>query len=242
MPGFSENPFASPSASSSSFAATETGTRTGPPWERDRPSVKSYIDTVKQMYTATTFLFSDMRREGGIGAPLGFALVGGMIGGIVAGAFQVALQSLGMMGQAGLPGGGNAGAAIGGGVIGLVCVVAILPFAIALGLFINAGIVHLMLMLLGGAKYPFETTFRTIAYSAGSASLWGMVPLCGPYINAIVQLVFCVMGLSKMQEISGGKAAAAVLLPFFICCGVVVFAVVAIIGLAAAGAAGGRGL
>ncbi len=236
MPGFSENPFASPSSSAAFGPAPVTAQRAGPPWERDGASMTSFIETVKQLYGSTAVLFSDMRREGGIGMPIGFAIVGGMIGGVISAIFQSALQ--GVVGNLAVPGGANFGPAVGGSIMGIVCTVVILPFAIVLGLFINAGLIHLALMVLGGANHPFETTFRTISYSAGGSSLLSAIPLCGGLLNLVAQLVFEIIGLSKSQEISGGKAAAAVLIPFFVCCGVVALAVIAFItlGVAAAGA------
>ena len=91
MPGFSENPFASPSSSAAFGPAPVTAQRAGPPWERDGASMTSFIETVKQLYGSTAVLFSDMRREGGIGMPIGFAIVGGMIGGVISAIFQSAL-------------------------------------------------------------------------------------------------------------------------------------------------------
>jgi hypothetical protein len=119
-----------------------------------------------------------------------------------------------------------------GGVIGAV-------MGAAIGPFVSAGICHLMLMMLGGANYGYETTYRAVAYVAGTINLLLLLP-CGPFIAlvaTITGIVYQIIAISRMQEISGGKASAAVLLPAVICCacGVGVFLVV----MSAVGAAGG---
>ena len=89
-------------------------------------------------------------------------------------------------------------------------------------------------MICGGAKQPFETTFRTYCYVQGSAGVLQIVPVCGALVSGIWALVCLCIGLSKTQEISVGKAVLAVFLPMIVCCAgfAVVFA--AIFGMAAA--------
>ena len=57
------------------------------------------------------------------------------------------------------------------------CIVIILPVLTVLSLFINAGITHVMLLLLNGARHGFETTMRVAAYAHGSAALLNLIPL-----------------------------------------------------------------
>jgi hypothetical protein len=132
-------------------------------------------------------------------------------------------------------GGSGFGPYAGGGLItGLVvgaCVV-------ILGLFIWSGLVHLVLMLLGGATFGYEATLRTIAYAQGSAAPLGVIPFCGGLISGLWGLVAAVIGLAEMQEISIGKSAAAILIPVIVCCFVAFLAFsaafLAMLGLAAA--------
>ena len=93
-----------------------------------------------------------------------------------------------------------------------------LPVFAAIGMFLWAGVVHLCLMLLGGAKQGYEATFRALAYSYGATSLFQVVPFCGGFISIIWSLVAQIIGLKELHETGGGRAAAAVFLPLVLCC------------------------
>ena len=120
----------------------------------------------------------------------------------------------------------------------LIAFAIFMPALIALGSFVGAGILHLSLMICGGAKQPFETTFRTYCYVHGSAGILQVVPMCGAMVSGIWALVCLCIGLSKTHEISVGKAVLAVLLPTIVCCGgfFLVFVAIFSTAMAAAGA------
>src|SRR6185503_1307092 len=107
--------------------------------------------------------FSVMRREGGLGDPIIFALIGGAIGGTLAGIYNTLLQ-LGLFTLMRNMGGANPPPQLAAQT--WVQVVIQLPLALAggtifmlIGSFITAGLYHLFLIMLGGARYPFETTY-----------------------------------------------------------------------------------
>jgi hypothetical protein len=215
------NPYASPTTSEGPRFQPSAAPRSGPAWERDGASFRSFFATIRDGFAPVPF-FRDMRRQGGIAQPMLFAVLGGTLGTLVAMAYQLALQGamVGLM-QAG--GGGAPGAPdasffavllIGSVVCGLV----IAPLAILIGTLINAAIVHLLLWMLGGANFPFETTYRVVAYCTGVTSMLLVVPLCGQYASAIVQIIWVIIGLCYAHETSGGKATAAVLIPVAVCC------------------------
>jgi hypothetical protein len=52
-------------------------------------------------------------------------------------------------------------------------------------LFIGSAIVHLCLMIVGGANQSFETTFRVLAFSQGSTGPLQMIPICGGLISGV---------------------------------------------------------
>lgn len=213
--------------------------RDGPPWERDGASFGSFFETAKEAFTATPLLFSEMRREGGLGAPLFYGLAGGTAGALVGLLMQTGMQFLIMAigGANGMGAGPGAAAPVFGAAFTLVFGVIVIPIGMLLNMFIFSGLFHLMLMMLGAARYPFETTFRVVAYSLGSSSLLGLIPICGQVISGIVNLVFVGIGLSHAHEISGLKAAAAVVLPIVLCCGgAVALYVIVIIAAWVAGA------
>ncbi|HVX60483.1 MAG TPA: YIP1 family protein [Pirellulales bacterium] len=242
-PVASDNPYASPTSAplppaGEYYDRFPASRRTGPPWERDGASFASFFETAKEAFTATPLFFSEMRREGGLGAPLFYGLAGGSAGALVGLLMQSGMQML-LVGLGGANGMGGPPGVLGpavGAVFTLVFGVILIPIGMIFNMFILSGMFHLMLMMLGAARYPFETTFRVVAYSLGSSSLLGLIPICGQAINGIVNLVFVGIGLSHAHEISGLKATAAVLLPMVICCGAAVGLYILVMAMVVAGA------
>jgi hypothetical protein len=113
-----------------------------------------------------------------------------------------------------------------------------MPVLLTIGAFLTSGLVHLSLMICGGAKQPFETTFRTYCYANGAAAVLQVIPICGAYITGLWGLVCLCIGISKTHEISGGRAVLGVLLPIIVCCGSV-FVLAMVFGFTAAMAAKG---
>lgn len=159
-----------------------------------------------------------MRREGGLTDPLFFALIGVCAGTIASTLFQIALASVPGVGS----GSNNLLAMFGWGVV--IGFLILTPLFMVAGLFIGSGIVHLCLMLFGGATKPFETTFRVVCFSCGAAYLFSIIPFCGGYITPVYNIVLQCIGISRAHETTMGKAVLAVLLPLIVCCGI--FAVV----------------
>jgi len=86
------------------------------------------------------------------------------------------------------------------------------PLLAIVGVFVNSLIVHAGLMIVGGARQPLESTFRTLAYASSSAQLFAIVPLCGGMVAGVWSLVVSIIGLAKVHDISYGKSAVGVLL------------------------------
>jgi hypothetical protein len=91
------------------------------------------------------------------------------------------------------------------------------PFIIPLAILLVSGLVHLCLLLLGGASGGYKATVKAECYAYAPAIL-GIVPLCGSVAAAIWTIVVLVIGLTVVHRISTGKAIAAVLIPFALCC------------------------
>ena len=98
------------------------------------------------------------------------------------------------------------------GAAGLGMKLIVGPFFVAIGLFLLSGIIHLALMILGGAARGFEATFRVACYSE-AAALLNIIPVCGGVIGPIVMIVLMIIGISEAHGTTRGRAAAAVLLP-----------------------------
>ncbi len=190
--------------------------RGGLPWEhrQERGFFNAFIETLTMVLTRPAEAFTVMRRNGGLGEPLIYALIGGCIGGIVSFLFSLGFQSLGLFADRHHNGlGAMVGVGIGSAMIIL------LPVFIVIGLFIGSAIVHLCLMIVGGANQSFETTFRVLAFSHGSTGPLQIIPLCGGLISGVWAIVCTCIGLARAHETDTGRAVLAVFLPLIVCCG-----------------------
>src|SRR5438034_7377404 len=190
--------------------------RSGLPWDdrQQKGFFSAFIETLQMVLTRPAEAFTVMKREGGFGEPLIYGVVGGSVGAIVAFLFSLLFHSFGMFAGQRNPLGAMAG--MGNGSIGLIVLV---PLAIVIVLFIGAGIVHLCLMIVGGANQPFETTFRVLAFTQGSTGVLQLIPVCGGVIAAVWGIVVNCIGLARAHETDTGRAVPAVLLPLLLCCG-----------------------
>jgi hypothetical protein len=195
---------------------TTVAGRTGLPWEhrQERGFFNAFIETLTMVLTRPAEAFSVMKREGGLGEPLIYALIGGCVGGIVAFLFQLGFQSIGLFADQ-----HNALGAMAGIGIGSVAIIILMPLFMVIGLFIVSAILHLCLMIVGGANQPFETTFRVVAFTHGSTGPLQVVPICGGAIAFFWALVCDCIGLARAHETDTGRAVLAVLLPVIVCCG-----------------------
>lgn len=112
---------------------------------------------------------------------------------------------------------------------GLAVKAILTPFMLMIGLFLCSGIIHLLLLIVRGAKNGFEATFRVVSYCSG-ANLFLLLPLCGAFLSAIWTLVLVVIGLREAHDTSGGKAAFVVLFPLIMCCAFVVLFSLLVLG------------
>ena len=188
----------------------------GLPWEHRSQLgfFKAYFDTVVIVLTKPGEAFALMKKEGDLMGPLLFALIGGSAGMIVSILFQIAFSAFGIMQDQ------NALANIFGMGMGLVFFIILVPALVGMGMFVASGVLHLCLMIVGGAKKPFETTFRVVCFSSGSTYLLSIIPFCGGMITGVWNIVLEIIGLARSHEIDTGKAVLAVLLPMIVCCGI----------------------
>jgi hypothetical protein len=190
--------------------------RSGLPWDHreQRGFFNAFVETLVMVLTRPGEAFTAMKREGGLGEPLIYALIGGCVGGVVSFLFSLGLQSIGFFADR-----HNTFAAMAGMGIGSIVFVVLIPLVIVIGLFIGSAIVHLCLMIVGGANQSFETTFRVLAFTHGSTGPLQMVPVCGGVIAGVWALVCNCIGLARAHETDTGRAVFAVFLPLIVCCG-----------------------
>ncbi|WP_027183994.1 YIP1 family protein [Desulfovibrio inopinatus] len=90
----------------------------------------------------------------------------------------------------------------------------LIPFMFALAAYIDAGLIHLLLMLFRGAKRSFAHTFRTICYS-GAPLIILAIPVAGQYLSPLVMvwsMSLQAIGLQRVHGIASTQALAAVLI------------------------------
>ena len=193
-----------------------SGPRGGLPWDhrQERGFFNAFIETLVMVLTKPSEAFTAMKREGGFGEPLIYAIIGGWVGGIISFLFSLGLHSVGFFADR-----HNALTAMAGMGIRSAAIVILLPVLIVICLFIGSAVVHLCLMIVGGANQSFETTFRVLAFSQGSTGPLQIIPICGGLIAGVWALVCNCIGLARAHETDTGRAVLAVFLPLIVCCG-----------------------
>jgi hypothetical protein len=204
-----------PRAIAPTAGSTSSAPRSGLPWDERHTKgfFSAFIETLQMVLTRPGEAFTAMRREGGLGEPLIYVLIGGTFGTVVGLFYRLALQSV-------FTGFGRTNVLshmLGGAALILVMIVS--PLFVAIGTFIVSGILHLCLMIVGGAKQSFETTFRVVCFTGGSVNPLQLIPICGGLIAFVWGLVLYCIGLARSHEIETGRAVMAVLLPLVVCCG-----------------------
>ncbi len=194
----------------------------GTPWDRrgQLGVVPAIFDTIRAVLLTPTEFFRTMPRLGGIGGPLGYGVIVGSLGLLIATMYNFLVTTLFGSAFRGLDDGPLAKIApyLEGGV-GVVSQVVFGPIWLLIGIFVSAGIYHVALMILGQAKEGFEATLRVVCYSQSTAILQ-LVPFCGGPVMAVWMIVSNIIGLAEAHRIGRGSAAIAVLAPIvlFCCC------------------------
>jgi hypothetical protein len=207
---------AAPPAQISATAGLETpAPRSGLPWDERQTKglLNAFIETLQMVLSKPVDAFTAMKREGGLGEPLLYAVIGGTFGGVFAVTYNFALRSFTSVGDT-----HGAVAHLFGG-IGWIFLLILTPLFVAIGMFVVSAILHVCLMIVGGAKQSFETTFRVVCFAEGSASPLLVIPFCGGLIVGIWKIVLYCIGLTHAHETDTGRVVIAVLLPLIICCG-----------------------
>lgn len=89
------------------------------------------------------------------------------------------------------------------------------PLWLLASLFLAVAVVHLFLLVFGGAHRGFATTLRVFCLAYGP-QLFVIVPVAGSVIGGVWMTALAIVGLKHAHGTSGGRAAAAVLLPLVV--------------------------
>ena len=194
----------------------------GTPWERRDAIgfVAALVETTQGVLLRPAEFFEQMPVTGGIGGPLLYAVILGYLGLVAATLYNLVFRSIvgssldafrGRMGEF------QQFAHYLEGGVGAVAQLVTGPVWIVIGVFVAAGILHLLLMVVGAAPRDFEGTFRVVAYSQ-AVSVMGLLPFCGSFIGFVWWVVIVVQGFRVVHRTSTAQALTAVLLPIFLCC------------------------
>ena len=185
--------------------------------------VGSFVDVVRRVVLQPARFFAELPRRGSLLNPLLFALICTEIAAILGGVLHLA-----GVGGAFVAGYGTQVPAKEslGGFIGSVVLA---PIGGIIGVFVVAGIAHLLVRLVVGARNGgFGATFRVASY-ASVTSLVSWIPVIGGLLG-LYGIYLAVVGIREMHGTTTGKALVVVLFPFL------VVLVLALLGLLVAGA------
>lgn len=173
--------------------------------------VSSFVWTVRSLVTAPAAFFRGMPRNAGLKNPLAFAVICSLVAAAPA-ALLVLLFGL----LAGLS--GDAASAV-GAFVGAVGVLLLYPIATVVGLFVGAGIYHLLVvLLLRTSQTGFGSTFRVAAYGSfpNALGFLAFIPILGILAGlaiAVYSIILYVLGIREAHATTTGRAALVVLAP-----------------------------
>lgn len=103
------------------------------------------------------------------------------------------------------------------------------PILAAICVFMGSCICHLGLMVVGGPRRDFLSTFRAICYCTGP-QLFQIVPFAGALVAFVWQIILQIVGLKVVHRTSYGRSTLAIFLPTIICCGGIVMILLVVAG------------
>jgi hypothetical protein len=86
------------------------------------------------------------------------------------------------------------------------------PVSLLVALVVSSVVVHVVLVLVKGARHPIATTARVLCF-AYSPMLFVVVPVLGGVIGGVWTIVLTIVGLSEAHRTDRWRAALAVFLP-----------------------------
>jgi hypothetical protein len=176
--------------------------------------VQSFINAVRGVVTAPVGFFRGIRRQGDFVNPLIFAIICYEVSAILGGLLSLVGVSMGDTRS----------------FVSFLIGIILAPIGAAIGLFIGAGILHLLVMLIVGSRNSgYEGTFRVGAYSAVT-TLVSWIPIIG-WIASLYGIYLAIVGIREVHNTTTGRAALVVLIPAVVVF-LLVLLIIAVIGAA----------
>jgi len=185
------------------------------PWESGEGFFSAFLKTTRDALFSSTRFFKKVGAGEGYLSALIFGLISGIIGagGALVWQWYLFSQWFPVQKLSGFSSG-----------IYITLLIIFVPLTIIFSLFAGSVITHFCLMIVGGNKKGFQTSFRAISY-AFSGNLFAIIPFIGSTIGGIYFLILTIIGLREGHGISTGKAVLAVFLPLIVGVGLVILAV-----------------
>jgi hypothetical protein len=174
-------------------------------WENPEwSSPWAFLTTLRRvLFTPRTF-FADLPLRGGLGEPLGFALLVGTIGILGSLLWQLILEGDFSESMTAVALSKYVGNFMQDPKV-IVGIFMLTPFLVALGQFFLSICLLGAVRLTGSGKYTFESVFRVAAYAQSPAVLC-LIPWGGAFLAAVWNIVLLVIGISKKFGSSALKA------------------------------------
>ncbi len=169
--------------------------------------VNSFVGTVRALVLNPVGFFRGMARGGDFVSPLVFALICAVVNAILTGIISFFLSV------------GDPDFGVGGALAALIGSIILTPIFAAIGLFIGAGIYHLLVLLfVRPTNAGFEGTFRVTSYASVTllVSWLASIPILGLLVALIVvvyAVYLSVVGIREVHSTTTGTAALVVLIP-----------------------------
>ncbi len=188
----------------------------GLPWElRERGLLISFLATARMVLTNPSGAFARMRVDGGLFVPIFYNLIGAWLG-LIASSVYLLLYVKGQPPVAATAATASANAyliATPAGALSELKFIAVMgPILVSVIAIVASGIIHLFLMLAGGANKPYHVTLRVFCFCYGSTQLLQLLPFCGGPLAFIWLIVCCVTGLAAAHGATTGRCLAAMAL------------------------------
>lgn len=163
--------------------------------------IGSFLATIGDLVVKPATFFRDMPRQGNLANPLIFALVCILVSTMLTALVGLSFSLLGGM--------EGVGSAFGRFLLSVI----FYPLLAVAGLFIGAGIYHLLLgLVVGQQRLGFGTTLRVYAYMS-VALLIAWIPILGWLLAPIWSVLLAIFGIREAHYTTTSKAALVVLIP-----------------------------
>ena len=191
------------------------------PWERASAGLGSLLPTIGQFVTSPMTSFSRMSLSVDLVRPIAYYVILVLLGSVVTQLWNAVFfeQLVGILRSVIPPEMAEQAAPFlqRPGVLNIVLNLVITPLVMLVVLFIWTALVHVGLVITGGAGGGFATTLRVICYArTGDVAL--LVPLFGWIVAFFWRRGLEFVGLSAAHKTDPWKALVAVLLPIVLCC------------------------